>query len=94
MSKSIEFLKQVKDFRKPGGQRHPLWFILLIAILGFMTGHLGYRALGDFAKAHQEILTQSSWGLIRSKTRLKVSSDGIPFGKSKNSFNHEDLLSP
>ena len=58
MSQLIEFLKQVKDFRKPCGQRHPLWFILLIVILGFLTGHLGYRALGDFAKAHQEALTQ------------------------------------
>ena len=58
MSKLIEILKQVKDFRSERGRRHPLWLILLIAILGLMSGHLGYRALGDFAKAHQETLTQ------------------------------------
>ena len=58
MSKLIEFLKLVKDFRSECGQRHPLWFILLIVILGLMSGHLGYRAIGDFAKAHQETLTR------------------------------------
>lgn len=54
----IEFLKKVKDERRAAGQRHPLWFILLIVILGLMTGHLGYRALGDFAKIHQKTLTE------------------------------------
>lgn len=54
----IAFLKKVKDFRQHRGQRHPLWFILLIVIFGLMTGHLGYRALGDFAKSHQQYLTK------------------------------------
>ena len=58
MFQLIEVLKTIKDFRKPSGRRHPLWFILLITILGLMTGHLGYRAIGDFAKAHRELLTQ------------------------------------
>ena len=58
MSQLIEVLKTIKDFRKPSGRRHPLWFILLITVLGLMTGHLGYRAIGDFAKAHRETLTQ------------------------------------
>ena len=47
MFQLIEVLKTIKDFRKPSGRRHPLWFILLITILGLMTGHLGYRAIGD-----------------------------------------------
>ena len=54
----IEYLKKVKDFRLDQGQRHQLWFILLIVILGLMTGHLGYRALGDFAKYQQRHLTK------------------------------------
>ncbi len=54
----IEYLKKVKDERRSAGQRHPLWFILLIVIFGLMTGHLGYRALGDFAKIHQKTLTE------------------------------------
>lgn len=54
----IESLKKVKDERRAAGQRHPLWFILLIVIFGLITGHLGYRALGDFAKNHQKTLTE------------------------------------
>jgi len=54
----IEYLKKVKDFRRKQGQKHPLWFILLIVILGLMAGHLGYRALGDFAKFQRHSLTK------------------------------------
>ena len=57
-SQLIEVLKQIKDFRKPCGRKHPLWFILLIIILGLMTRHLGYQAIGGLAKAHRETLTQ------------------------------------
>ncbi len=56
MSILIDFLKQVKDFRRAKGTRHPLWFILLIIILGLMNRHVGYRALGDFAKFNRKIL--------------------------------------
>jgi predicted transposase YbfD/YdcC len=52
----IDLLKQVKDFRRPQGKRYPLWFILLIIILGLMNGHKGYRALGDFAKFNRSNL--------------------------------------
>ena len=48
----IEKLKEVKEFRKNKGKRHPLWLILLIIILGTMQGYLGYRALGGFAKSN------------------------------------------
>jgi predicted transposase YbfD/YdcC len=54
----IDLLKQVKDFRRAKGTRHPLWFILLIIILGLMNGHIGYRALGDFAKFNRLSLTK------------------------------------
>lgn len=50
MDNLIEYLKKVKDFRRKQGQKYPLWFILLIVILGLMSGYLGYRALADFAK--------------------------------------------
>ena len=66
MYRLVQFLKKVKDFRRERGQRHPLWFILLIVILGLMTGHLGYRALGYFAKQHRKKLTES-FGLPRDR---------------------------
>ena len=37
----IEKLKQVKDFRKDKGKRHPLWIVLLVIILGTMLGYSG-----------------------------------------------------
>jgi hypothetical protein len=46
----IEKLKQVKDFRKDKGKRHPLWIVLVVIILGTMLGYSGYRELGEFAK--------------------------------------------
>jgi len=52
----IQYLKKVKDFRRRQGQTYPLWFILLIVILGIMSGHLGYRALGDYAKFNRASL--------------------------------------
>ncbi len=46
----IEKLKQVKDFRKDKGKRHPLWIVLVVIILGTMLGYSGYRELGDFQR--------------------------------------------
>lgn len=58
MNSLIKYLKLVKDFRRKQGQKYPLWWILLIVIFGLMAGHLGYRALGDFAKSQQQPLTK------------------------------------
>jgi hypothetical protein len=63
----IEELKKIEDFRISEGRRHPLWIVLLIVIMGTMSGYLGYRALGDFVtrrsinyyfKSPQKTLTQ------------------------------------
>lgn len=56
MDSLIEHLKKIKDFRRPQGRRYPLWLILLVVVLGLMTGHLGYRALGDFSRFQQKAL--------------------------------------
>lgn len=52
----IEELKKIEDFRISEGRRHPLWIVLLIVIMGTMSGYLGYRALGDFVTRHREAL--------------------------------------
>ena len=54
----IEKLKQVKDFRKDKGKRHPLWIVLVVIILGTMLGYSGYRELGEFAKNNRHRLSQ------------------------------------
>lgn len=55
----LEALSQVQDFRAPRGQRYPLWLLLLLVIMGTMSGCLGYRALEDFARRHHEALVAS-----------------------------------
>jgi hypothetical protein len=55
----IEELKKVRDFRTKKGQRHPLWFVLLLVIMGTMSGCLGYRGLGDFVKRHKQSLIET-----------------------------------
>lgn len=54
----ITFLKKVNDPRHNSGKRHPLWVILLLVILGMMFGHLGYRDIAAFAKAHQKLIVK------------------------------------
>lgn len=52
----IDYLKQIPDERNAGGRRHPLWLILLMMILGIMSGYWGYRGLGRFVERHRRQL--------------------------------------
>jgi len=82
----IDYLKQVKDFREPKGIRHPLWLVLLLVIMGTMSGHLGYRACGDFVKRHeQEIIStfKLSKSIIPSYGTIRRVMMGV---------NHEELI--
>ena len=54
MEKSlIDYLKQIPDFRHPSGRRPPLWLVLLIIILGMMSGYWGCRGLRRFIERHR-----------------------------------------
>ena len=55
----IDYLKQIPDERSSGGRRHPLWLILLIMILGIMSGYWGYRGLGRFVERHRRQLIET-----------------------------------
>ncbi len=55
----IDYLKQIPDTRKAGGRRHPLWLILLIIILGIMSGYWGYRGVGRFVERHRRQLIET-----------------------------------
>ncbi|WP_250123805.1 transposase family protein [Chroococcidiopsis sp. CCMEE 29] len=52
----IECLQQVPEFRAARGQRHPLWLVLLLIILGAMMGYWGYRPLAEFVEVYGEQL--------------------------------------
>lgn len=52
----IDYLKQVRDYRtRP---QYPLWVILLLVLMGTMSGCVGYRALEAFVVRHQAQLLE------------------------------------
>ena len=51
-----EELKQLEDVRRGAGQRHKIDVVLMITILSTMSGYMGYRAMGDFAKRYKKEL--------------------------------------
>ena len=52
----IDYLQQVPDFRSQ--PRYPLWVVLVLVIMGVMSGCTGYRALEDFVVRHQAVLLE------------------------------------
>jgi DDE_Tnp_1-associated len=55
----IDYLAQIPDPRHPNGRRHPLWLILLLIIMGIMSGYWGYRSLGRFVERHRRALIKT-----------------------------------
>lgn len=54
----IEQLKQIEDYRHIRGRRHELWLVVLLILLGTMTGYWGYRPLEDFSRVHRQTLIE------------------------------------
>lgn len=54
----ISFLKAIPDGRYRRGVRYPQWFLLLVAVLGILSGCRSSRDLEAFAKRHREELNQ------------------------------------
>lgn len=64
----VEQLCQIKDFRRKQGQRFLLSQVLLIIIMGIMSGRYGYREIASFARANREELVD----------KLKLKKSKIP----------------
>jgi hypothetical protein len=54
----IQSLQSMRDFRAAQGRRYPLWLILLLIIMGTMSGCRSYSALEDFGVRHYETLCE------------------------------------
>jgi hypothetical protein len=55
----ISFLKAIPDGRYRRGVRYPQWFLLLVAVLGILSGCRSSRDLEAFARRHREALNQA-----------------------------------
>jgi len=55
----ISFLKAVPDGRYRRGVRYPQWFLLLVAVLGILSGCRSSRDLEAFARRLREQLNQA-----------------------------------
>lgn len=55
----FELLKALKDHRRKEGQRHPKEVVLLIIIMGVMTGAKGERAIDRFAQNNKKALIKA-----------------------------------
>ena len=54
----IQSLENIKDFRAVHGRRYPLWLILLLVIMGTISGCKSYYALEEFGTRHWEALCE------------------------------------
>jgi hypothetical protein len=54
----LDYLEEIKDFRRGQGRMHTIKTILVIILMATMSGYFGQRATGDFVKKHHDELVQ------------------------------------
>ena len=55
----ISYLKAIPDVRMRRGVRIPAWYLLLVAVLGIMSGCQSLRDLERFAIRHHSVLSEA-----------------------------------
>jgi DDE_Tnp_1-associated len=50
----VEQLKTIPDWRRGRAVQHPLWLMLLMTLLGVMSGYSSLRGLADFMERHHQ----------------------------------------
>lgn len=50
----VSQLKSIPDWRRGRAVQHPLWLMLLMTLLGVMSGYSSLRGLADFMQRHQQ----------------------------------------
>ena len=54
----ITSLQEIRDFRASRGRRYPLWLILLLIVMGTISGCRSYYALEDFGARHYRAVSE------------------------------------
>ena len=54
----ITSLREIRDFRAYRGRRYPLWLILLLVVMGTISGCQSYYALEDFGVRHYQAVSE------------------------------------
>jgi len=67
----IEQLKMIPDWRRGRKVQYPLWLLLLLTLLGVMSGYSSLRGLEDFMQRHQQEVVEL-FGLTKAKLPLVV----------------------
>jgi len=55
----ISYLRSIPDARMRRGVRFPAWYLLLVAVLGILSGCQSLRDLERFAIRHHAVLTEA-----------------------------------
>ena len=91
MSKSlVDYLKEIPDPRKPQGSTQDFWKLLLIIIMGIMSGYHGYQGLGRFVERHRSSLIEKlklKHGQAPSYSTLRRVMMNVDYEKLNNGFN-------
>ena len=85
----VTLLMNVKDKRRAAGRRHQIIHILLIIILGTMSGYEGYRGLESFIKRFEEELInllKIKRQEVPSMSTLRRVMMGIDFNQLSGAF--------
>lgn len=62
----IEQLKTIPEWRRGRKVQYPLWLMLLMTLLGVMSGYSSLRGLEDFMQRHQQEVVEL-FGLSKAK---------------------------
>lgn len=96
----ITSLQKIRDFRASRGKRYPLWLILVLIVMGTISGCRSYYALEDFGARHYGAVSEqlglevtrlpSDTTFRRILQKLDFQTLAIHFGQWVNSaFNIE-----
>lgn len=89
----IQYLQTVRDFRTQPD--YPLWVILVLVVMGTMSGCTGYRALADFVNRHQPTLLEvmnlpyTRLPSLSTLRRIMVRVDFVSFTEAFNQWAQE-----